>query len=540
MNPFRVLLSSVRNGRSVRGESPPQTPRFTVEQLEDRVLLSGVSGGEKELLAPLSSCQNAVSSAIEIQVESGPVAGAEVDAAAAVEMMIDPLFQIPNPLEAGETAIGNSTESEQGDRDEAATSESGGPGIVLVITAGRGGVATSELAGSDDQKSDCLGRSEQQGIIEQLTETLRAPHGPPGAGLLDALLADPGAAGLVHVEAGGRLNVTIRLNAANSSVIEVFDNDGGGVLACYALDDVGSVLLIGGDDSNDTAVIDLSTPFELSGGIHFVGGAGGYDRLTVLGSPEAAAEFSDLQDGGGALEIAGAGSDLRIAFSGLEPFVYLEGFGAVVNSGSFHYGNSPAILNAGSFTQAAGATLEIEIGGYSPGPGAPLDNGFDQINVSGAASLGGTLKISLINNFVPALGDTFDFLTFGSVAGAFSQVTGPFGFGDSNLYFEVVQQADRLRLRVAELPTGTALHTTTAATGRMESALSLLADRADQLLRDLVLGDLKIRGENVAGTGVTLDELFALSSYLNVGPTLDAYAAPLSWDRMSILILKNS
>ncbi|MCP4711616.1 MAG: LEPR-XLL domain-containing protein, partial [Planctomycetes bacterium] len=191
-------------------------------------------------------------------------------------------------------------------------------------------------------------------------------------------------------------------------------------------------------------------------------------------------------------------------------------------------GNSPGIENHTDYNLLPDDTLEIEVGGYTPGQGNPVvNNGYDQINVSNEASLDGTLQIVLINNFVPNLGDTFDFLTFGTLTGEFATVTGPYGFGPGNLYFEVVEQSDRLQLVVAEIPTGLDLHTTTAATDRMHEALGALADQADQLLSDLILGDANFNGTKIPGTNVSLDELFDLTDYLDIGPTLDAYLAPM-------------
>ncbi|KPK74388.1 MAG: hypothetical protein AMJ79_14280, partial [Phycisphaerae bacterium SM23_30] len=191
-------------------------------------------------------------------------------------------------------------------------------------------------------------------------------------------------------------------------------------------------------------------------------------------------------------------------------------------------GNSPGIVNVAEFNQGPDDILEIEIGGYSPGPGDPvIDDGYDQINVSGEAALDGTLKIVLINDFVPSLNDTFDFVTFGTLSGAFAEVTGPFGFGAGNLYFKVVEQSDRLQLVAAEIPSGEDLHTTTAATERMEQAIGDLADHADQLLGDLVQGNSELTAETIPGTNVSLDDLFDLTNYLNIGPALDGYLAPI-------------
>ena len=50
-------------------------------------------------------------------------------------------------------------------------------------------------------------------------------------------------------------------------------------------------------------------------------------------------------------------------------------------------GNSPGILNTGDFALNAGATLQAEISGTSPG------SDYDQVNVTGTVTLGGTLEV---------------------------------------------------------------------------------------------------------------------------------------------------
>ena len=93
---------------------------------------------------------------------------------------------------------------------------------------------------------------------------------------------------------------------------------------------------------------------------------------------------------------------------------------------------------------------------FVPGGGIIADaiDGYDQIQVTGLATLDGILDIDLINGFTPVLGDAFDIITFGGVQGAFDAISGSFGFGDGDLYFEVVQQSDRIQLVVAEAPGG--------------------------------------------------------------------------------------
>ncbi len=65
-----------------------------------------------------------------------------------------------------------------------------------------------------------------------------------------------------------------------------------------------------------------------------------------------------------------------------------------------------------------GGVMHIELGGLAPG------TGHDKLNVIGAATLDGTLAISLINRFLPAPGDEFEIMTYGSRTGEFADTTG--------------------------------------------------------------------------------------------------------------------
>ncbi|MCY2993617.1 MAG: LEPR-XLL domain-containing protein, partial [Planctomycetota bacterium] len=97
--------------------------------------------------------------------------------------------------------------------------------------------------------------------------------------------------------------------------------------------------------------------------------------------------------------------------------------------------------------------LLIEIGGTSPGHSAGNENdGYDQIQVAGQATVGGTLQVALVNNYVPAVGTEYDFLTSGSVSGQFADAKGLFSFPDGDRYFRVVQESDRLKLVVTAAP----------------------------------------------------------------------------------------
>lgn len=93
----------------------------------------------------------------------------------------------------------------------------------------------------------------------------------------------------------------------------------------------------------------------------------------------------------------------------------------LVNGGTVSPGASPGIITVdGDYTQALDGVLTIELGGTSPG------TGYDQLVVTGAATLQGILNVSLINEFAPQLGDSFfivDHQTSGT--GNFTTVTLP-------------------------------------------------------------------------------------------------------------------
>lgn len=93
--------------------------------------------------------------------------------------------------------------------------------------------------------------------------------------------------------------------------------------------------------------------------------------------------------------------------------------GDVANTGgTFAVKLSPAgTLISGDYTQAPDGVLGIDIGGLLPG------TEYDVVNISGVATLGGTLDVSLVDIgsglFTPTVGDSFDILFAESIVGEF-------------------------------------------------------------------------------------------------------------------------
>ncbi|MBI2215870.1 MAG: tandem-95 repeat protein [Candidatus Rokubacteria bacterium] len=126
------------------------------------------------------------------------------------------------------------------------------------------------------------------------------------------------------------------------------------------------------------------------------------------------------QQGGGSFRfdggaIAGGGT---FALSGVSFF----GAGTIAanvvsNSSQLNPGLSPGILNiVGSYAQDAASALNIEIAGPSPGAG------HDQVNVTGVATLAGTLNVITAPTFCPQ--GEFTIMTYGSRSGDFAVKNG--------------------------------------------------------------------------------------------------------------------
>jgi hypothetical protein len=96
-----------------------------------------------------------------------------------------------------------------------------------------------------------------------------------------------------------------------------------------------------------------------------------------------------------------------------------SGGGDIFFLGDLRPGNSPASVTFDNNVTFAHGALDVEIGGTSIG------SQYDHIKVTGSLSLGGTLKVSTINSFTPAAGQSFDLLDWGTLAGAFNAIQLP-------------------------------------------------------------------------------------------------------------------
>jgi hypothetical protein len=97
----------------------------------------------------------------------------------------------------------------------------------------------------------------------------------------------------------------------------------------------------------------------------------------------------------------------------------------------------------GAYTQTSAGALDANIAGANAGQ-------FNVLNVTSTATLGGTLSIGLLKNFVPLIGATFEILTARHVDGIFATVNGTV-INDSE-HFTVTYNSDNVTLNVVSGP----------------------------------------------------------------------------------------
>ncbi len=128
--------------------------------------------------------------------------------------------------------------------------------------------------------------------------------------------------------------------------------------------------------------------------------------------------------GSGSLSLAGATVSAQGSF---ENFGEIHGTGTMdvasgflSNHGKIAPGLSPGALTVnGDFTQSQEGVLSIELAGTTAG------DLYDQLIVTGIATLGGMLEVMLVDPFSPAVSDNFDVITYGAVQEEFEPLNLP-------------------------------------------------------------------------------------------------------------------
>ncbi len=178
----------------------------------------------------------------------------------------------------------------------------------------------------------------------------------------------------------------------------------------------GSYTLGGGGLALAGGTLNVTNVLTVSSGATLSGGAGTLNAGTVIIS-----NGGVLTPGGGTVTIGTTNIQAGGTLNGVGTVA-----GNVITDGIVSPGNSPGILTiAGNFVQGSAGLLNIELGGLTPG------TGFDQLVVTGNASLNGTLGLLQVplSGFVPAPGSSYRFLSVGgSSSGTFSSILIPAAF----------------------------------------------------------------------------------------------------------------
>jgi hypothetical protein len=190
----------------------------------------------------------------------------------------------------------------------------------------------------------------------------------------------------------GTLNVSGNIGvSAAQGVLDTLDLQGGSATAGRVYN-TGAILISSSPGSNTHGNLTVTGDYTQAGGTTLVDG-----DLTI-------AAGSSLNLSGGTL--SGAGTIT----------------GAVVNSGgTVSPGDGVGQLNLlGDYTQTPAASLTINLAGE------PATGEFGILSITGSADLDGTLNVESLNGFVPAIGDTYTFLTADNVTGTFADVNSPY------------------------------------------------------------------------------------------------------------------
>ena len=195
----------------------------------------------------------------------------------------------------------------------------------------------------------------------------------------------------------GNATLTIASGGKLQGYGAVFQTFGGATLAnegTIAADSVGKTLALNNSVIANAGEVAVSAAATLSVGGSLTQTAG---HTAVDGTLSLAQTFA-LQGG----SLTGSGSIV----------------GSVDNSGgSVGPGDSPGLLSiTGSYNQQAGGLFDVELGGSMAGLN------YDQLDVTGAATLAGSIDVGLVNGFRPNVGDQFDVMLRGSGSGTFANL----------------------------------------------------------------------------------------------------------------------
>ncbi|HEX4054236.1 MAG TPA: hypothetical protein VHX86_08225, partial [Tepidisphaeraceae bacterium] len=145
---------------------------------------------------------------------------------------------------------------------------------------------------------------------------------------------------------------------------------------------------------------------------------------------------------------------------------------SVSNSGTMSIGLGGVVSASGSFTQSSSGVLNILLGG------PPVTGLFGTLNAA-TASLGGTLKASLVNSYSPSLNDSFNLIAYSSESGTFSNFQLPSG---SSYAFEPTVSPTYVGISAVPPTLTTTVNIASSTTSSTDNLVGVNVDWWDDLL----------------------------------------------------------
>jgi hypothetical protein len=238
--------------------------------------------------------------------------------------------------------------------------------------------------------------------------------------------------GTLSLPVGSTLKVTGGMNWTGGIVGGTAASGGGGVLTVVS----GATLSMNGAEvvSGGASVVNEGSG-AWTGGSAYLEGAG--SRLVNRGTLTVAAAGYGVDvrsnSGGGVFANEGTATVGAAGFTVMNGagFTNAVGAGLLVSAGAKVSLQNGAFTNQGTCTVGAGATMQV-VGDFTnastgtvalqiAGGGATE---IPTIAVSGKATLAGTLQVSTISGFAPAVGQSLTVLTYGQALGTFATLSG--------------------------------------------------------------------------------------------------------------------
>ncbi len=164
--------------------------------------------------------------------------------------------------------------------------------------------------------------------------------------------------------------------------------------------------------------------------------------------------------------------------------------------------NKAGDLNiTGTYTESGAGILNIDLGGTTP------NTKYDVLNISGAATLGGTLNVDLLTGFVPAVGQSFTVINYGSETGAFATVILPTAPPNTHWTFACDTTDCTLTLNSGPVAPGAAKNTVSASPAlRVSRSAGVLASASSThepvaILSHVTCFAARLLGSASCGTG---------------------------------------